>query len=183
MMNGCGLVDGLGWGWGHWVWGVWCWDSIGRAVDVPTHRYSTYPHLSPPNPIQHQVFPTYPDRIRTARHTPLSLPSPNSHSQYLPYSHPTQLHSRSNSTPTNTIRPFPQSSVHYPTPRHTLPPPNQIQSHTSTQQICPTIATPQIIAPSKPSPLLPLYAYLAATTLISPSRAHVIMEVFLCLEY
>ena len=41
MMNGCGLVDGLGWGW---EWGVWCWDNVGRAVDVPTQRYSTYPH-------------------------------------------------------------------------------------------------------------------------------------------
>ena len=48
-----GLVDGLGWGGWDWEWGVWCWDSVGRAVDVPIQRYSTYPHLSPPNPIQH----------------------------------------------------------------------------------------------------------------------------------
>ena len=55
MMNGCGWV-GLG------VWGggldgavcVWCWDSVGKAVDVPTQRYSTYPH---PIPIQHQGSP------------------------------------------------------------------------------------------------------------------------------
>ena len=180
MMNGCGLVDGLGWGGWDWEWGVWCWDSVGRAVDVPTQRYSTYPHLSPPNPIQHQIFPTYPDRIRTARHTPLSPPSRNSHPQYLPYIHPTQLHSRSNSTPTNPIRPYPLSSVHYPTPRYTLPPPNQTPSHTSTQPICPTIATPQIIAPSKPSPLLPLYAHPAATTLISPSKAHMSLWRFSC---
>ena len=79
---------------------VWCWDSVGKAVDVPTQRYSTYPH---PIPIQHQVFPTY--RIRTARQTPLSPPSTNSHPPYLPYIHPTQLHSRVNSTPTNPTRP------------------------------------------------------------------------------
>ena len=120
MMNDCGLADGLGWG-GDWERGVWCWDSVGRAVDVPTQRYSTYPLLSPPNPIQHQVFPTYPDHtallhlsplIPTQSHTtpslsyvsrshthrsphPLAPPSPNSHPQYLPYIHPTQLHSRS----------------------------------------------------------------------------------------
>ena len=79
---------------------VWCWDSVGKAVDVPTQRYSTYPH---PIPIQHQVFPTY--RIRMARQTPLSPPSTNSHPPYLPYIHPTQLHSRVNSTPTNPTRP------------------------------------------------------------------------------
>ena len=75
---------------------VWCWDSIGKAVDVPTQRYSTYPN---PIPIQHQVFPTF--RIGTARQTPLSPPSTNSHSPYLPYIHPIQLHSRINSTPTS----------------------------------------------------------------------------------
>ena len=79
---------------------VWCWDSVGKAVGVPTQRHSTYPH---PIPIQHQVFPTY--RIRTARQTSLSPPSTNSHPPYLPYIHPTQLHSRVNSTPTNPTRP------------------------------------------------------------------------------
>ena len=88
---------------------VWCWDSVRKAVDVPTQRYSTYSH---PIPIQHQVFPTY--RIRTARQIPLSPPSTNSHLPYLPYIHPTQLHSRVNSTPTNPTRPYQKRSVHYP---------------------------------------------------------------------
>ena len=146
---------------------VWCWDSVGKAVDVPTQHYSTYSH---PIPIQHQVFPTY--RIRTARQTPLSPPSTNSHLPYLPYIHPTQLHSRVNSTPTNPTRPYQKRSVHYPTNRHTLPPPNQIHPYTSTRPNNPTIPTPYIIVPSKPSPLLPLYAHPAAKTLISPSKAH-----------
>ena len=144
----------------------WVGGGIGSGVSgvgIVLGELWMYPHsASPlipiylhPIPIQHQVFPTYPDRIRTARHTPLSPPSPNPHPQYLPYIHPTQLHSRPKSTPTNPIRPYPQSSVHYPTPSHTLPPPNQTHSHTSTQPIYPTIATPQIITPSKPSPLLP----------------------------
>ena len=67
---------------------VWCWGSVGKAVDVPT---------------QHQVFPTH--RIGTARQTPLSPPCTNSHPPYLPYIHPTQLHSRVNATPTNSTRP------------------------------------------------------------------------------
>ena len=45
---------------------VWCWDSVGRAVDVPTRRYSTYPHQIP---IQHKVFPTYPRPHRSSRPT------------------------------------------------------------------------------------------------------------------
>ena len=158
---------------------VWCWDSIGKAVDVPTQRYSTSPH---PIPIQHQVFPIY--RIRTARQTPLSPPSTNSHPPYIPYIHPTQLHSRVNSTPTNPNRPDPRPyqkrSVHYPTNRHTLPPPNQTNSHTSTRPNYLTIPTLYIIVPSKPSPLLPLYAHPAAKTLVSPSKAHMSLGRFCC---
>ena len=94
-----GVDGGGGVGWvGRCVSGVgivW-----GKAVDVSTQRYSTYPH---PIPIQDQVFPTY--RIRTACQTPLSPPSSNSHPPYLPYIHPTHLHSRVNTTPTNPIRP------------------------------------------------------------------------------
>ena len=144
---------------------------------VSTQRYSTYPH---PIPIQHQVFPTY--RIRTARQTPLSPPSTNSHSPYLPYIHPTQLHSRVNSTPANPTRPstISKRSVHYPTNRHTLPPPNQTHSHTSTRPNYPTIPTPYIIVPSKPSPLLPLYAQRTAKTLISHSKAHMSLGRFCC---
>ena len=160
---------------------VWCWDSVGKAVDVPTERYSTYSH---PIPIQHQVCPTY--RIRTARQTPLSPPSANSHLPYLPYIHPTQLHSRVNSTPTNPTRPYQKRSVHYPTNRHTLPPPKQIHSYTSTRPNYPTIPTPYIIVRSKPSPLLPLYDHPAAKTLISPSKAHMSLGRFcyaLTIEY
>ena len=54
-----------GWSYDEWLWlgrgnglgravCVWCWDSVGKAVDVPIHRYSTYPH---PIPIQHQGSP------------------------------------------------------------------------------------------------------------------------------
>ena len=158
---------------------VWCWDSVGKAVDVPTQRYSTYSH---PIPIQHQVFPTY--RIRTARQTPLSPPSTNSHLPYLPYIHPTQLHSRVNSTPTNptiseTLRTLSHKQTH-PTPSQPDPllhlNPTQLPHHT----------TPYIIVPSKPSPLLPPYAHPAAKTLISPSKAHMSLGRFcyaLTIEY
>ena len=145
---------------------VWCWDSVGKAVDVPTQRYSTYSH---PIPIQHQVFPTY--RIRTARQTPLSPPStltptiPTLHP-----SHPTPLPSQLYSNqPDPTISKTLRTLSHK---KHTLPPPNQIHSYTSTRPNYPTIPTPYIIVPSKPSPLLPLYAHPAAKTLISPSKAH-----------
>ena len=91
-----------------------------------------------------------------------------------------------NSTPESTLlrptrpdpRPYQKCSVHYPTNRHTLPPPNQTHSHTSTRPNYPTIATPYIIVPSIPSPLLPLYAHPAAKTLISPSKAHMSLERF-----
>ena len=41
---GCGSGSGLGGA----VY-VWCWDSIGKAVDVQTQRYSTIPTQSPYN--------------------------------------------------------------------------------------------------------------------------------------
>ena len=66
--------------------------------------------------------------------------------------------------------------------RHTLLPPNQTHSnsHTSTQLIYPTIPTPHSIVPSKPSPLLPLYAQSATKTRISPSNAHMSLGRFCC---
>ena len=171
---------------GGWVGWVLCWDSVGRAVDIPTQRYSTYPHtkslyntMSSP-PTNDRI------RIRTARHTPFSPPSPNSHPPYPPYlptlprSHPTllprQLYSN-NSTRPSTISTAPRSLSH---PRHTLTPPNQTHSHTSNQPIYPTIHTPHIIVPSKPSPLLPLYAHSAAKTRIIPSKAHMSLGRFYC---
>ena len=68
-----------------------------------------------------------------------------------------------NSTPESTLfqptrpdpRPYQKRSVHYPTNRHTLPPPNQTHSHTSTRPNYPTIPTPYIIVPFKPSPSYP----------------------------
>ena len=100
------------------------------------------------------------DRIRTARNTPLSPPSPNSHSPYLRYIHPTQFHSRTNSILQSTQpdpRPHPQPSIHYTTPDTPKHLPTRPTS--TPQPIYPTIATPHIIVPSKPSPLLPLYAH------------------------
>ena len=128
-------------------------------------------------PIQHQVFPIY--RIRQ---TPLSPSSTNSNPPYIPYIRPTQLYSNQpDPTPTrpDPTRPDPRP-YHYPTNRHTLPPPNQTHSHTSIRPSYPTTPTPYIIVPSKPSPLLPLYAHPAATTLISPSKAHMSYGRFCC---
>ena len=93
-----------------------------------------------------------------------------------------------NSTPESTLlqptrpdpRPYQKRSVHYRTNRHTLPPPNQTHSHTSTRPNYLTIPTPYIIVPAKPSPLLPLYAHPAAKTLISPSKAHMSLGRFCC---
>ena len=93
-----------------------------------------------------------------------------------------------NSTPESTLlqptrpdpRPYKKRSVHYPTNIHTLPPPNQTHSHTSSRPNYPTIPNPYIIVPSKPSPLLPLYAHPAAKTLISHSKAHMSLGRFCC---
>ena len=160
---GLGVWEGVGSGLGGAVC-VWCWDSVEKAVDVPTRRYSTYPH---PLPIQHQDFPTY--RIRTARQTPFSPPSTNSHPPYLPYIHPTQLHSRVNSTPTNPTRPSIISKTlrtlshkqTHPTP--SKPDPlqhlNPKQLHHYTHPIY--YRTRQTLAPPT------LYAHPAAKTLIS----------------
>ena len=112
-----------------------------------------YPHSATPR------IPTQSPYNTKARQTPLSPPNTNSHPPYLHYIHPTQHHSRVNSTPTNPTRldprPYQKPSVHYPTNRHTLPPPNQTHSHTSTRPSYPIIPTPYIIVPSKPSPSYP----------------------------
>ena len=93
-----------------------------------------------------------------------------------------------NSTPESTVlqqtrpdpRPYQKRSVHYPTNRHILLPPNQTHSHTSTRPNNPTIPIPYIIVPSKPPSLLPQYAHPAAKTLISPSKAHMSLGRFCC---
>ena len=172
------LVDGLGWGVrlglrvgvGWWEARVWCCDSEGRAVDILIQRFSTYLHTIP---IQH-----------TARHTPFSPPSKNSHPPYQPYLpclQPTQLHSRTNSNPTYSTRSSTISTAlrTLSHPRHTLPLPTRHIPTPQPQQIYPTIHTPHIIVPSKP-----LYAHPAAKTRISPSRARKVnREVLLCLDY
>ena len=186
-MNGCGWVDGLSWGVGFgvgWVgWGklgcVWFWDSVGSAVDVPWQRYSTYPN---PIPIQHHVLPTYPDRICNVRHTPLSPPSPNFHPTYLHYTHPTLLHSRANTTPTNQTRPSTISTAlrtlscpqSHPTPSQPGPFLNLNPTH------LPHHTHPTYYRTLQTLTLLPLYAHLAANTLISPSKAHMSLGRFCC---
>ena len=110
-----------------------------------------YPHSDTPR------IPTQSQYNTKARQTPLSPPNTNSHPPYLHYIHPTQHHSRVNSTPTNPTRPSTISKTlrTLSTNRHTLLPPNQTHSHTSTRPSYPTIPTPNIIVPSKPSPSYP----------------------------
>ena len=102
---------------------------------------------------------SYDEWLWLGRWVGLGVWDTNSHPPYLHYIHPTQHHSRVNSTPTNPTRldprPYQKPSVHYPTNRHTLPPPNQTHSHTSTRPSYPIIPTSYIIVPSKPSPSYP----------------------------
>ena len=147
MMNGCGWVDGLGKGCGRGsgLGGavcVWCWDSIGKAVDVPTQHYSTYPH---PIPIQHQSSQPTANARLTRPHFH-HLAQTHTHHTY-----PTSI--PPNSTPESTLlqptrpdpRPHQKRSVHYPTNRHTLSPPNR---PTPTPQPDPTtpLYPPQILS-------------------------------------
>ena len=121
---------------------VWCWDNVRKAVDVPTQRYSTYPH---PVPIQHQVFPTY--RIR-----------------HLPQTHTHHTYSKSippNSTPESTLlqptRPdhikiapytIPQTDTPYPLPIRPTPTPQPDQTTPS--------YPPHILSyPPNPHPYMP----------------------------
>ena len=184
MMNwvdglGCGVGSGVGVGVG-WVggWGV-------SGAGIVSGELWIYPHnaiqlITTQSPYNTMSSPPTHDRIRTARHTPFSPPSPVSHPPYPPCLRPTQLHSCANSTPTNSTRPSTISTALRTLPRHTIPPPNKTHSHTSTQPIYPTIHTPHIIIPSKPSPLIPLYAHSAASTRISPSKAHMSLWRFCC---
>ena len=147
-------------------------------MDVPTQRYSTYPH---PIPIQRQVFPTY--RIRTARQTPLSPRSTNSHPPYLPYiypTHPTPLPSQLYSNqpdPTldhikNAPYTIPQTDTHYPLPtRPTLTP----QPDPTTPPYPPHI----LLYPPNPHPSYP-YMLTPPQRLISPSKAHMSLGRFCC---
>ena len=97
-------------------------------MDIPTQRYSTYPH---PTPIQHNVFPHLP----TTAYAPLATP----HSHHLaqtPTNHTHYTYHASippNSTPAPTLlqptrpdpRPYPQPSVSYPTPDTSYPLPTR----------------------------------------------------------
>ena len=77
--------------------GVWEWEWVewgGSGVGIVYGELWMYPDSITPLiptkcPYNTKSFPTYPDRIRTARHTPCPPPSPNSHPPYLPYTHPT----------------------------------------------------------------------------------------------
>ena len=103
-----------------WEWGVWCWDSVGRAVDVPTQRYSTYPH---PIPINTKSSP----RIPTA-YAPLATP----HSHHLAQT-PTHNTFHSFIPPTSTPAPTllqPTICDHIHSPPYTIPP----QTHPTSSQ-------------------------------------------------
>ena len=136
------------------------WDE-GWGYDELMYPYSLF-HLSPPNLHTTQVFtlPT-PDRIRTARHTPLSPPSPNAHPPYLPYIHPTQLHSRANSTPTNPILPWAISTtlrtLSHPQTHHTASQPDPLPhlnpTHLSNHTCAAYYRNPQTLTP--PNPICP----------------------------
>ena len=119
-----------------------------------------YPHSATPRiPTQspyNTAFPTY--RIRPARQTPLSSPSTNSHPPYLPYSHPTQLHSRVNSTPTNSTRPSTISKMLRTLSHKQIPPYPLPTRPTPTPQPDPTTPPypPHILShPPNPHPSYP----------------------------
>ena len=106
-----------------------------------------YPHSATPRIPTQSLYNT------KACQTPLSPPNTNSH----PHTYTTSI--PPNTTPESILlqptrpdsRTYQKPSVHYPTNRHTLPPPNQTHSHTSTRPSYLTIPTPYIIVPSKPS--------------------------------
>ena len=101
-------------------------------MDVPIQSYSTYSH---PISKHHQVCP----HLSPTAYTPLT-PHPSHHLAQTPTHHTYPTSIPPNSTPAPTLlqptrpdpRPYTQPSVHYPTTRHTLLPPNQTRSHSST---------------------------------------------------
>ena len=139
-----------------------------------------YPLIPTQSPYNTKSSPPTHDRIRirTARHTPLSPPSPNSHPPYLPYIYHTQLHSRANSTPYQPDpRPYPQPSCTLSHPQTHLTP-SQPDPHLNPTHL--PHHTHSTYLPAKPSPLLSIYAHPAAKTLISPSKAHMSLGRFCC---
>ena len=116
MMNGCGLIDGLGWG-GDWEWGVWCWDSVRRAADVPTQRCSTYPTYPHPIPYNTKSFPripiAYAPLATLHSHHLAQTPTHNIYPTFIP----------PNSTPAPTLL-QPTLSDHIHSPPYTIPPPD-----------------------------------------------------------
>ena len=119
MMN---WVDGMGWGVGLGL-GVGVGLVAGVCLMLEKWRescgytHTALLHLSPPNPRTTPCLPNLP----TTAYAPLATP----HSHHLAQTpthhthHTTQLHSRANSTPTNSTRPstISTTSVHYPTPK------------------------------------------------------------------
>ena len=144
------------------------------------YQHSATPHIPTQSPYNTKSSPPT-AYARLARPHFHRLAQTHTHHTY-----PTSI--PPNSTPESTLlqpirpvpRPYKKRSVHYPTNRHTLPPPNQTHSHISTQPNYPTIPIPYIIVLSKPSHLLPLYAHPDAKTLISPSKAHMSLGRFCC---
>ena len=138
------------WEWVGWsrVYLVWCWDSVGRAVDVPTRRYSTYPHQIP---IQNQVFPTY-TRPHT-HHSPrsLSLPNPLPRQLYSSQTDPTldYIH-----RPLYTIPPQPHPSPSQPDPPPHLNPIYLLHhTHSTSNRTLQTFTPPTPICPTLPQRL------------------------------
>ena len=123
---------------------VWCWDSVGEAVDVPTQRYSTYPHQIP---TQHQVFPpTAYARLASPHfhhlaqtHTHHTYPTfipPNS----TPRSTLLQTRPTPTSQPDPTTPPYPPHILSYPPNPHPsypyMPTPPQRLSSVLARRIC-----------------------------------------------
>ena len=157
-----GWVRGVGGGGGV----GWVWRCV-SGVRIVQGKLWMYPHSATPRiPTQSQYNTKSSQPTAYAR---LARP----HFHHLAQTHTYHTYPTSippNSTPESILlqptrpdpRPYQKRSVHYPTNRHTLPPPNQTHSHTSTRPNYPTISTPYIIVPSKLSPLLPLLSSVLA---------------------
>ena len=149
---------------------------VGRCVSgvgIVYGKLWKYPHSATPR------IPTQSPYNTKARQTPLSPPNTNSHPPYLHYIHPTQHHSRVNSTPTNPTRPSTISKTlrtlshkkTHPTPSKPDPLPH----------LNPTPPYPLHVLSYHPNPYPPtLYAHPIAKTLISPSKAHMSLGKFCC---
>ena len=135
-----------------------------------------YPYSATPR------IPTQSPYNTKARQTPLSPPNTNSHPPYLHYIHPTQHHSRVNSSPTNPTRPSTISkTLRTLSHKQTHPTPSQLDPlpHLNLTQL--THHTHSIYYRTLQTPtFLFLYAHPAAKTPISPSKAHMSLGRLCC---